>query len=95
VTDSTNRPAPDDWRRQGQDRYLTGVRLFAREYRPYRPQWEHDHCEFCGAKFSLNEPDLRSGYSTEDGYRWVSNDCFTNFKDEFNWQVSSAWRRNR
>jgi len=81
------KPAPDDWRRQGQERYLSGVRLVARTYRPYRPGWEHDHCEFCGAKFSCCEGDLRHGYSTEDGYHWICAQCFDDFRDEFGWQL--------
>lgn len=80
---------PDDWRRQGQEKYLTGVRLIFRDYYPYRPGWDHDHCEFCGEKFSLNEGDLKKGYSTEDGYHWICDQCFVDFKDEFGWQISA------
>jgi len=87
VTDHAKKPSPDDWRRQGQERYLSGVRLIPRAYRPYRPGWEHDHCEFCGAKFSCHEGDLKSGYSTEDGYHWLCAGCFGDFKDEFAWEL--------
>lgn len=48
---------PDDWRRQGQERFLKGVKLMYRNYYPYRSGLDHDHCEFCGRKFSLNEGD--------------------------------------
>ena len=78
---------PDDWRRQGQERFLTGVKLTFRDYYPYRSGWDHDHCEFCGKKFSLNEGDLKKGYSTEDGYHWICDQCFNDFKDEFGWQI--------
>jgi hypothetical protein len=81
------RPAPDDWRRQGQERFLSGVNLVARAYRPYRSGWEHDHCEFCGAKFSCRGGDLQHGYSTEDGYHWICAQCFGDFRDEFGWQL--------
>ena len=87
MTSRGKRPAPDDWRRQGQERYLAGARLIAQTYRPYRPDWEHDHCEFCGAKLSLAEGDLKSGYSTEDSYHWVCAQCFLDFKEEFRWVV--------
>jgi len=80
-------PTPDDWRRQGQEKYLKGVKLMFRDYHPYRIGWDHDHCEFCGAKFSLNEGDLKKGYSTEDGYHWICSRCFNDFKNEFCWQV--------
>lgn len=79
----------DDWRRQGQEKYLKGVKLVFKDYHPYRTGWEHDHCEFCGSKFSLNEGDLKKGYSTEDGYHWICSDCFNDFKDEFNWKIET------
>ena len=80
-------PNPNDWRRQGQEKYLKGSKLSLKGYSPFREGWEHDHCEFCGAKFSLNEEDIKEGYSTEDGYRWICIECFNDFKDEFFWQV--------
>lgn len=86
-------PAPDDWRRRGQERYLRGAMLFAREYRPYRIGWEHDHCEFCGAKFSYLEGELRSGYTTDDGYHWICTQCFNDFRVEFGWRVDGEAKR--
>ena len=80
----------DDWRRQGQERYLSGVKLVPRNYAPYRLDWDHDHCEFCGARFSLNNGDLKTGYSTEDGYYWICNQCFKDFSHIFNWHVSDS-----
>jgi hypothetical protein len=80
-------PASDDWRRQGQEKYLSGVTPKLRDYSPYRPGWDHDHCEFCGNKFSLNEGDLIKGYSTEDCYHWICNQCFNDFREEFNWKI--------
>ena len=41
----------DDWRLSGQERYLTGVSLQWADWHPPRPEWDHDHCEFCWAKF--------------------------------------------
>jgi hypothetical protein len=84
------KPAQDDWRRQGQEKYLKGLSLFHRTYRPYRSEWEHDHCEFCGNKFSLSDRDLTKGYSTKDGYHWICGDCFEDFREEFNWQVEDT-----
>ncbi|MEQ1921436.1 MAG: hypothetical protein ABL952_02905 [Pyrinomonadaceae bacterium] len=81
-------PAQDDWRRQGQEKYLKGIKLTARGYSPYRSGWDHDHCEFCGKKFSMESDDLHKGYSTEDCYHWVCEKCFDDFKDEFGWLVS-------
>jgi len=80
-------PEKDDWRRQGQERFLKDARLSHRAYRPYRAGWDHDHCEFCGAKLSLAPDGIREGYCTEDGYHWVCEDCFQDFKEEFAWAV--------
>jgi hypothetical protein len=46
----------DDWRLQGQEKYLKGVMLSLIAYSPSNPNNDHDHCEFCGEKFMLNEP---------------------------------------
>ena len=81
------RPSHDDWRRQGQEDFLSSVRLIKRKYAPYRPGWDHDHCEFCGAKFSLKVDGIKSGYSTFDSYHWICEQCFNDFRDEFNWKV--------
>ncbi len=81
------KPTADDWRRRGQERFLKNVVLVRRSYRLYREGWDHDHCEFCWAKFSLGEGDLNRGYSTEDEYRWVCESCVDNFKDEFGWTL--------
>ncbi len=76
---------PNDWRRQGQERYLRGARLEWTPYRAPSPEWDHDHCEFCGAKFMEQDaPDvLRAGYATPDRYRWICADCARDFAEEF------------
>ncbi len=60
----------DDWRLQGQDKYLRGVKLRRKRYTwqpdwnpDWNPDWDHDHCDFCWAKFmDVDLPDvLRSG----------------------------------
>jgi len=30
---------------------------------------------------------LHAGYTTEDKYRWVCDQCFEDFKDRFQWRV--------
>jgi hypothetical protein len=64
-----------DWRLQGQDRYLKGVTLIHRRYRRYfkDSNWDHDHCEFCRAKFMEEDYPkvLHIGYATTDEYHWV------------------------
>jgi hypothetical protein len=78
-----------DWRLQGQDKFLKGVKLFKKKYKKFREDWEHDHCEFCGAKFSELDSDLNEGYSTKDEYHWICPACYKDFKDLFQWKVIS------
>ena len=79
-----------DWRLQGQERYLKGVKLTFKNYQQYSPNWDHDHCSFCWATFSEYEGDLHEGYCTLDHYHWVCSECFEDFKDMFCWQVVSG-----
>ncbi len=84
---------PSDWRRQGQESYLKGVTLVRQPYCQYakNPDWDHDHCEFCNAKFMATKEHgvLHSGYSTEDQYRWICGACFEDFREEFEWKIAS------
>jgi hypothetical protein len=79
----------DDWRLQGQEKYLKGVTLFWKKYTRYSERWDHDHCEFCWAKFieEYSTDGLHEGYATEDSYRWICEECFEDFKDLFDWRV--------
>lgn len=77
----------DDWRLQGQEKFLQGVSLKKKPYQKYRESWEHDHCEFCGAKFSEKIEDLNIGYVTTDNYHWICESCFVDFKAKFQWDV--------
>ena len=83
-------PASDDWRRQGQERFLKGLRWSLEKYQPYRDGWDHDHCEFCSRKFSLAAEDLHQGYVTNDKYRWVCEPCFADFQEEMEWVVGEG-----
>jgi hypothetical protein len=71
---------------QGQEKYLTGVTLVRRQLRQSRPDWDHDHCEFCGVKFGSQEASQQEGWTTPDEYRWICDACFSGFKDQFDWQ---------
>jgi len=81
----------NDWRLQGQERFLHAAELHRRSYRRYQknPDWDHDHCEFCRAKFMVEEqPDvLHEGYCTADEVRWICPRCFEDFKERFAWRV--------
>jgi hypothetical protein len=76
----------DDWRLQGQERYLSNATLFWRSWQQSRPNWDHDHCSFCWAKFLDRDdaPDvLREGYTTDDAYRWICASCAADFAARF------------
>ncbi|MCP4806056.1 MAG: hypothetical protein GY913_19255 [Proteobacteria bacterium] len=72
----------DDWRGQGQEAYLCGLVWRWSAFTPYRPEWEHDHCECCSIRLSKAAGDLQSGFVAQDGYRWICKDCFDDFRDE-------------
>lgn len=76
-----------DWRLQGQEAFLRGAALRRVEYKPYRTGWDHDHCEFCGSKFSRDLDDLHEGYVTEDNYHWICDGCYQDFRVQFGWRV--------
>lgn len=77
----------DDWRLNNQENYLTGVVLYFQRWASLDPTWDHDHCEFCLAKFSDHFPDQTEGYTTANLYRWICQDCFADFKERFGWIV--------
>lgn len=76
-----------DWRLQGQERFLYGVKLERKRYTPYREGWDHDHCEFCSVKFSESLAGCeREGWATEDNYYWICCGCYEDFKKDFAWR---------
>ena len=82
----------DDWRLGNQQQYLQGATLHWRRYRAPRPDFDHDHCEFCWAKFAESSTvadSLQAGYTTDDQYRWICEPCFGDFRDRFAWRVAT------
>ena len=77
----------EDWRLQGQDKYLRGATLRWKKWWPYREGWDHDHCEFCQRKISEYPDDDEYGWVTEDNYRWVCDQCCENFREGFGWKL--------
>ena len=80
-----------DWRLKNQERYLSGVELTFRRYAPAHVANDHDHCEFCFAKFMVGDylEVLHEGYATLDGERWVCEPCFRDFQRQSAWRVAS------
>jgi hypothetical protein len=81
-----------DWRLTGQEEFLTGVTLERRVWQETRPDWDHDHCAFCGAKFAaIDEPDiLHEGWTTDDEYYWICDACFADFREQFGWSTPQS-----
>ena len=83
----------DDWHLRGQEKYLLGASLVRRSYRRYagNREWDHDHCAFCWAKFMVEDHPgvLHEGYATPDDYHWICDQCFSEFRDRFQWQLIS------
>lgn len=83
--------ATGDWRLTNQMAYMKAATLAWRTYVPPSESWDHDHCEFCFAKFlpAPAGPDVEvAGYVTlDDSERWVCKRCFDNFRDLFAWNV--------
>jgi hypothetical protein len=79
----------DDWRLTGhQANYLHGELLRFSAYRPPRPGWTHDRCEFCWMPF---RPQQREGFVSEGFYtedrRWICEPCYEDFKVLFDWRL--------
>ncbi len=83
-------PQSNDWRLTNQETYLKGAELEHRAWKQPRPEWDHDHCEFCWTKFAEESliPDAEhSGYATADRMHWVCETCFADFREMFEWRI--------
>src|SRR5260370_22851931 len=40
-----------DWRLRSQEDYVNGATVLRKRCKAWSADWEHDHCEFCWAKF--------------------------------------------
>ena len=81
----------DDWRARDQEVW-EGVHLRWARWWPYRPGWDHDHCEFCWQKLGdeglaehSSEPVDTAGYVTDDDYHWFCATCVDDFRERFAW----------
>ena len=48
----------------------------------------HEHCDLCYEKAMTDISGIF--YCTEDMKHWICEECFANFKEQFNWQEKSA-----
>lgn len=76
----------NDWRLQGQELYLRGAALVFKRYKS-TPGSDHEHCDFCWAKFFEPDGYLHEGYSTPDNKHWVCPQCYEDFREMFGWTL--------
>jgi hypothetical protein len=81
-----------DWRLRGQQKYLRGLGLVRRRWSQTREGWDHDHCQFCWAKFATtaDADALHEGWTTRDEYWWICDVCFNDFQGQFCWTVTEG-----
>ena len=72
----------NDWRLTNQKKYLDKVVLEKSEYNLS----EHNHCEFCWYEFIGGD----IGYTTEDKYYWICEQCFSDFYNDFKWALNKS-----
>jgi hypothetical protein len=81
---------PKDWRIENARR-TQGASFKQVKYEAPRPDWDHDHCAACWAKFmdSARPETLDHGYVTLDGKWWICDQCFNDLKGELDWEARS------
>ncbi len=77
----------DDWRLNGQERYLACVKLKRVNFLDIFHKSDHEHCEFCMEKISTYPDTIHEAYCTLDEYHWICEDCFNDFRDLFHWVI--------
>ena len=82
----------NDWRLQGQERYLAGRMVRWSAWRPFRDGWDHDHCAFCSAEISNKDLDDHTEFNAawvtaDDNYHWICPPCFEDFRGRFEWTI--------
>jgi hypothetical protein len=81
-----------DWRLHGHERHLAAARVRHAQYRSSSEHWDHDHCAFCSLKLSKQaDVDVaRAGWQTEDGYHWICDTCFADFRERLGFVVDEG-----
>ena len=77
----------NDWRITNQKNYLFRVAIKKATFQKTATS-DHEHCEFCWGKFGVEDGLLHSGYCTSDKYRWICEQCFQDFHEQFEWQIT-------
>jgi hypothetical protein len=79
----------NDWRLTANHERLRGATLSRRRYEAPSASWEHDHCEFCWAKFMQRNGDgiQAAGYFHAGSKTWICDRCLDEFRDRFDWKT--------
>lgn len=81
----------EDWRLRGQEEYLQNATLYFCDFTPFSETWEHEHCEFCWAKFGPESENLHNGYRTVPTNQkksvWICPKYYADLKENFNWSI--------
>ena len=72
-------------------KWTRGAVVRFQKYTSPKPDWDHDHCEGCWAKFMESDsPEaLTEGYVTKDN-RWICAECFRELHEEMGWTLPNA-----
>ena len=76
----------NDWRLVNQANYLFRKQIMRTVFK-VNGERDHAHCAFCWDKFSESPNKLHVGYCTLDKYWWICEQCYRDFKDQFEWEV--------
>ena len=72
----------------GRYELLRGRTFCKKRYQTKSDRWDHDHCEFCWAKFTEDiDGTEHEGFTTTDRYYWICDECFELFKNHFGFQL--------
>ena len=78
----------DDWRLSFGAEHLRGATVTWKAWTQPSPDWDHDHCTFCWAKFAAAADCLHEGYATSDEHNWICQACFNDFRERLELSVA-------
>ena len=88
----------NDWRLEAgpigphKERFMN-IPVYQIDFVPLSEEQDHVHCAFCWEKFGQHDAFLHRGYcTTPQNSRfsyWVCPECFSDFKDLFNWRIEN------
>jgi hypothetical protein len=73
-----------------QESCLHGKRFQHARWVQDRPNWDHDHCEYCWATLSAAPADLNFGYTDARTYYWICEACWADFGPEIEEAADAA-----